>query len=632
MAQERIDIIISERGARTVQKSIKDVGKAAEVSAGAVELLKTALEFAGIALTIEALIHFGDQALEISNILKGATESTDEFKIALAGVQDIGITTGTSIKSLAELYDTLATAGKDFGITQAQNLQITETIAKAFAAEGKSAEEAGGAINALARSLLKGTADARGIISILNSSNLLAETLAKQFHLTVGQMVQDIQDGKIASQDIFKALLQSRNDIQKSWEGSSTTLTQAFTSLQGALIKMAGAFESSTHFVSGLAAAIQFLANHMDALVVIVAPFVGILLAKMISGISTLIGLTKQLQAAVVYLNIAMDTNPIGLIVIAIAALVAGVILAYKYINVFREAVDRTLVSLGFMTQATADAHIAAAKLAEKEAKAAEAQNKLAETGHGAATAIEKVGRDAYGAAIAVDSYGHAIEQVAVKHLSMIDQMKASVEALGGSWSDVSGPSAKAADAAVHFGDSISNVNVGLNQGVQNLGSYRSALDDVADGYHQVALAINEVNFANGAIGGGKTRATSGGGAFGSFSAFSLESLRKDLEAGTLNSKSPLFDNIYGPLGGIYSQNFAELMRQVAAEKAAKSAELLSGQSTTSPTVSPQSVDNSIRVQVPVNIITPNPQAFGQSQAQIQRSMAAAINRALDQR
>jgi hypothetical protein len=49
---------------------------------------------------------------------------------------------------------------------------------------------------------------------------------------------------------------------------------------------------------------------------------------------------SKAWAAAQVLLNIALTANPIGLVVVAIAALVAGLVLAYKKSDAFREIVD----------------------------------------------------------------------------------------------------------------------------------------------------------------------------------------------------------------------------------------------------------------------------------------------------
>lgn len=55
---------------------------------------------------------------------------------------------------------------------------------------------------------------------------------------------------------------------------------------------------------------------------------------------------TQASTVAQTELNTAMKLNPIGLVVIAITALVGGLILAYKHINPFREAVDRLGASI----------------------------------------------------------------------------------------------------------------------------------------------------------------------------------------------------------------------------------------------------------------------------------------------
>lgn len=67
---------------------------------------------------------------------------------------------------------------------------------------------------------------------------------------------------------------------------------------------------------------------------------------------------TRVAAAAQWLLNIAMTANPIGLVVVAIAALVAGIVLAYYHIDVFREAIEAAFsfivrnwpIALGILT------------------------------------------------------------------------------------------------------------------------------------------------------------------------------------------------------------------------------------------------------------------------------------------
>src|SRR5699024_3403705 len=50
---------------------------------------------------------------------------------------------------------------------------------------------------------------------------------------------------------------------------------------------------------------------------------------------------TKAMRTAQILLDVALDANPIGLIVIAITALISALVLAYKHIKPFRDAVNR---------------------------------------------------------------------------------------------------------------------------------------------------------------------------------------------------------------------------------------------------------------------------------------------------
>lgn len=71
---------------------------------------------------------------------------------------------------------------------------------------------------------------------------------------------------------------------------------------------------------------------------------------KAIAAIGTVIknitNVTKLWTLAQTALDVAMDANPIGLVVIAVTALVGGLILAYKHIKPFRDAVNRLGASL----------------------------------------------------------------------------------------------------------------------------------------------------------------------------------------------------------------------------------------------------------------------------------------------
>lgn len=91
-----------------------------------------------------------------------------------------------------------------------------------------------------------------------------------------------------------------------------------------------------TKLAGGLLTTIDYVQRNskvIGPLVAVVGALVGVVVA-----VNTAARAYAATQAA---LNIIMSANPIGLVVIAIAALVAGVVLAYKHSETFRGAVDK---------------------------------------------------------------------------------------------------------------------------------------------------------------------------------------------------------------------------------------------------------------------------------------------------
>lgn len=101
---------------------------------------------------------------------------------------------------------------------------------------------------------------------------------------------------------------------------------------------------SAVNIVAGI---FDFLANHMEAVKAIAVPLIAAFATykTIMTGVSvvtnTVTIATKAWSIAQAALNVVMSLNPIGLLIAAIAALVAGVIYAYTHFETFRNIVDK---------------------------------------------------------------------------------------------------------------------------------------------------------------------------------------------------------------------------------------------------------------------------------------------------
>ncbi|MGJ3946941.1 peptidoglycan DD-metalloendopeptidase family protein [Levilactobacillus brevis] len=112
----------------------------------------------------------------------------------------------------------------------------------------------------------------------------------------------------------------------------------------GAIKAIGGHSKDASKGLSGVAKATQTIASHKKGIedvgkAIAIAFAVG-KIVKFVSMISDVIRITKLWTATQWLLNVAMDANPVGIAVVAIAALGAAFYEAYKHIKPFREAVN----------------------------------------------------------------------------------------------------------------------------------------------------------------------------------------------------------------------------------------------------------------------------------------------------
>lgn len=127
-------------------------------------------------------------------------------------------------------------------------------------------------------------------------------------------------------------------DLRKTFSDIESSMSSLMTALQPAAVILGGAFLGALKATGGILANVVgpalkafsgFLADNKTLVSDLVVAFVAWKVAVMATAVQTAI------------LNAVMDANPISLVVLAIAALVAGVIYCYEHFQTFRIIVQR---------------------------------------------------------------------------------------------------------------------------------------------------------------------------------------------------------------------------------------------------------------------------------------------------
>jgi TP901 family phage tail tape measure protein len=250
---------------------------------------------------------------------------------ALIGNLDkAGLDSNSTLATLSKAMVTFAKDGKDgkkaLGDTVAQIQQFTKTGKDAKAIE-------------LASSIF-GTRGAGKFVAAIKSGRVNFKDLMGQTHATSDTIMKASKD----TQDFSEKWQIFKNRVLVALEPLATRIFNAFGDGMDRLMKsdaIPRATADLQAFGRIITSVFGFIVDHKDA-------FGGIA-----AVVLTAVAAFKVWTAVMAVFNAVVAANPIGLIVIAIAGLVAGLIYAYKHFETFRNIVDGTFSFLKKAVSAT---------------------------------------------------------------------------------------------------------------------------------------------------------------------------------------------------------------------------------------------------------------------------------------
>ncbi|EXD72667.1 tape measure domain protein [Acinetobacter baumannii 929679-2095] len=273
MAQEaRLVIVIdSERAKRTAQDlsveldSITKKGDFASKSMDRMSVATRALAgyMAGL-LTVGSAISKMDIYTGLQNCLKLVTNNQVELNKATEDTFRIAQKTYSAWDSVLQVYQRFSDNAKTLNLTMDDTARLTETVSKAVAISGASAEAADAALVQFGQALASGTLRGEELNSVMEQTPALAKAIAKGMGITVGELRSVAAEGKITSQEIVKALRNVESDVDALFAKTDITIGQSLTLLNNEITKFVGEAGKGSGAAQVLAGSVQTLASNLD--------------------------------------------------------------------------------------------------------------------------------------------------------------------------------------------------------------------------------------------------------------------------------------------------------------------------------------------------------------------------------
>ncbi|MDV7454411.1 tape measure protein [Acinetobacter baumannii] len=275
MAQEsRLVIVIdsqnAERNARNLGNELVSIERKGEFASKSMDSLSVATRalaghMAGL-VTVGAAISKMDTYTGLQNRLKLVTNNQAELNKATEDTFQIAQKTYSAWDSVLQVYQRFSDNAKTLNLTMDDTARLTETVSKAVAISGASAEAADAALVQFGQALASGTLRGEELNSVMEQTPALAKAIAQGMGITVGELRSIAAEGKITSQEIVKALRNVEKDVDTLFAKTDITIGQSLTLLNNEITKFVGESGKGSGAAEVLSGSIKTLAGNLDVL------------------------------------------------------------------------------------------------------------------------------------------------------------------------------------------------------------------------------------------------------------------------------------------------------------------------------------------------------------------------------
>jgi tape measure domain-containing protein len=326
------------------QLNKRTVGSVTAMSAG----INSAIGGIALGLAAREVQQYADAWTRATNSLKASGLSVEDTNKRMADLVAISVRSRSALEGTVTLYNRLTAASGELGVSQQQVARVVETVNKALATSNMTQGERASAVTQLAQGLGSGNLAGDELKAIRENSQVLAQAIATEFGVTIGELKKLGEEGELTSVRVFAAIEKASGKVDTAFGRTRATIDDALTNLQTKTIAFIGTLDASTGASAKFAAVVEFVADHLDeiaaaagtAAVVIGTGYATALTvaavrtaAATVSSIAYQVALMRMAAAtagtttAQIALNAALTANPIGLVIVAVAALAGGLYL-----------------------------------------------------------------------------------------------------------------------------------------------------------------------------------------------------------------------------------------------------------------------------------------------------------------
>ena len=224
---------------RSMQSTISDIRRVAAM----VYVIQNTIQ--GVKGVAEQL----DRLNVVKNKLRGLYEDEGKAVEVTDMIYRSAQDARTSMDAFSTTFLKVQLATEKYGFTAQEAVDMTNTLAKALTIGGATASETASVMLQMSQALSKGKLDGDEFRSVMENSPVLMRALAREAGKAMGvvgagqkELMQWSRTGKLTIDILLNALKNMKGEMDRKFNGTTETITQAFAKLDNAWEKFIGTF------------------------------------------------------------------------------------------------------------------------------------------------------------------------------------------------------------------------------------------------------------------------------------------------------------------------------------------------------------------------------------------------------
>ena len=221
--------------------------------------------FAGI--TVNTIARLADEYKKFDSQLKLATTTVEDYNKAYSNVIRIGRTSMSDIGAIGVLYARLTNNLREYGTTQQEVSDITESVSLALRVSNATAQETNSVMLQLSQSFGSGRINGQEFLAVMEGAPMLMRQLAKSIGIPFGELKKLSEQGQLTADLLKKAWTDPVFlDLLRTQVKEVGTISSSYTVLVNNLKQYIGEADKATGASKAIMQAITLLADNLNTL------------------------------------------------------------------------------------------------------------------------------------------------------------------------------------------------------------------------------------------------------------------------------------------------------------------------------------------------------------------------------